>query len=82
MDKVVTSFELYAEGKGLIVNEATTAAIKQTAKSNATLPGWAWIEVQEVFTTLTGTGDATNYASAGEALDAYFVPQVNSALAR
>ena len=39
-------------------------------------------DVQEIFTTLTETGDATNYASAVEALNAYFVPQVNSAFAR
>ena len=39
-------------------------------------------DVQEIFTTLTETGDATNYASAVEALIAYFVPQVNSAFAR
>ena len=39
-------------------------------------------DVQEIFTTLTDTGDATNYASAVETLNAYFVPQVNSAFAR
>ena len=39
-------------------------------------------DVREIFTTLTETGDATNYASAVEALNAYFVPQVNSAFAR
>ena len=38
-------------------------------------------DVQEIFTTLTETGDATNYASAVEALNAYFVPQVDSAFA-
>ncbi|XP_022792659.1 uncharacterized protein LOC111331751 [Stylophora pistillata] len=39
-------------------------------------------DVQEIFTTLTGTGDATNYASAVAALNAYFVPQVNSSFTR
>ena len=39
-------------------------------------------DVQEIFTTLTETGDATNYASAVEALNVYFVPQLNSAFAR
>ena len=40
-------------------------------------------DVQEIFTTLTETGDAANYASADElALNAYFLPQVNSAFAR
>ena len=39
-------------------------------------------DVQEIFTTLTETGDAANYASAVEALNAYFVLRVNSAFAR
>ena len=39
-------------------------------------------DVQEIFTTLTGTGDATNYNRAVEALNAYFIPQVNSAFVR
>ena len=39
-------------------------------------------DVQEIFTTITETGDATNYASAVEALNPYFVPQVNSAFTR
>ena len=39
-------------------------------------------DVQEIFTTLTKTGDATDYNRAVEALNAYFVPQVNSAFAR
>ena len=40
-------------------------------------------DVQEIFTTLTETEDAANYASADElVLNAYFLPQVNSAFAR
>ena len=76
----LTSFELYADGKGLIISEGTTAATKQRRK--AMLLHLAGPDVQEIFTTLTETGDATNYASAVEALNAYFVPQVNSAFAR
>ena len=38
--------------------------------------------VQEIFTTLTGTGDGIDYNCAVEALNAHFVPQVNSAFAR
>ena len=76
----LTSFELYADGKGLIISEGTTAATKQ--RRRATLLHLAGPDVQEIFTTLTETGDATNYASAVEALNAYFVPQVNSAFAR
>ena len=76
----LTSFELYADGKGLIISEGTTAATKQ--RRRALLLHLAGPDVQEIFTTLTETGDATNYASAVEALNAYFVPQVNSAFAR
>ena len=42
----------------------------------------AGLDVQEICTTVTETGDATNYASAVEALNPYFVPQVNSAFTR
>ena len=73
----LTSFELYADGKGLIISEGTTAATKQ--RRRAMLLHLAGPDVQEIFTTLTETGDAANYASAVEALNAYFVPQVNSA---
>ena len=76
----LTSFELYADGKGLIISEGTTAATKQ--RRRAMLLHRAGPDVQKIFTTLTETGDATNYASAVEALNAYFVPQVNSAFAR
>ena len=48
----------------------TTAAIKQRP------------DVQEIsITTLTETGDAANHATVAEALNTYFVPQVNSAFA-
>ena len=76
----LTSFELYADGKGLIISEGTTAATKQ--RRRAMLLHLAGPDVKVIFTTLTETGDATNYASAVEALNAYFVPQVNSAFAR
>ena len=66
----LTSFELYADGKGLIISEGTTAATKQ--RRRAMLLHLAGPDVQEIFTTLTETGDATNYASAVEALNAYF----------
>ena len=65
-----TSFEMYADVKGLIINEGTTAATKQ--RRRAMLLHLARPDVQEIFTTLTETGDAANYASAVEALNAYF----------
>ena len=66
--------------EGLIISEGTTAETKQ--RRRAMLLHLAGPDVQEIFTTLTETGDATNYASAVEALNVYFVPQVNSAFAR
>ena len=76
----LTSFELYADGKGFIISEGTTAATKQ--RRRAMLLHLAGPDVREIFTTLTETGDAANYASAVEALNVYFVPQLNSAFAR
>ena len=64
----------------LIINEGTTVAAKQ--RRRAMLLHLAGPDVQKIFTTLTDNVDATNYASAVEALNAYFVPQVNSAFAR
>ena len=76
----LNSFELYADGKGLIINETTTATTKQ--RRRAMLLHLAGPDVQEIFTTLTDTGNATDYARAVDVLKAYFVPQVNSAFAR
>ena len=76
----LNSFEVYADGKGLIINETTTAATKQ--RRRAMLLHLAGPDVQEIFTTLTDTGNATDYARAVDVLNAYFVPQVNSAFAR
>lgn len=43
---------------------------------------WAGPDMQEIFTTLTETGDTTDYNRAVEVLNAYLVPQVNSVFAR
>ena len=50
----LTSFELYANGKGLIISEGTTAVTKQ--RRRAMLLHLAGPDVQEMFTTLTETG--------------------------
>ena len=73
----LNSFELYADEKGLIVGETTAAATKQ--RRRAMLLHLAGPDTQEIFTTLTETGDATDYNRAVEALNAYFVPKVTSA---
>ena len=76
----LTSFELCADGKGLIISDGTTAATKQ--RRRAMLLHVDGPDGQEIFTTLTEIRDTTNYASAVEAPNAYFVPQLNSAFAR
>ena len=80
MEEVVNFIRTVRGQEGLIISEGTTAETKQ--RRRAMLLHLAGPDVQEIFTTLTETGDATNYASAVEALNAYFVPQVNSAFAR
>lgn len=76
----LTSFELYADGKGLILGEDSPAATRQ--RRRALLLHLAGQDVQDVFSTLADTGDLTDYQMAVDALNAYFVPQVNAALAR
>ena len=76
----LTSFELFADGKGLIINETTTANTRQ--RRRAMLLHLAGPDVQEIFSTLADTGEATNYAAAVTALNGYFLPKVNAAFAR
>ncbi|XP_014678291.1 PREDICTED: uncharacterized protein LOC106818084 [Priapulus caudatus] len=76
----LTVFELYADGKGLIVNEDTDNTTKQ--RRRALLLHSAGLDVQDVFSTLPATGGVTDYVTAVTALNTYFVPQVNSAFAR
>lgn len=76
----LTSFELYADGKGLIMNNDATAEVKQ--RRRALLLHLAGQDVQDVFSTLPGTGEVTDYAAAVDALNTSFVPQVNAAYAR
>ena len=65
---------------GLIVGEITEAATKQ--RRRAMLQHLAGPHVQGIFTTLTETGNATDYNRAVDTLNAYFVPKVNTTYAR
>lgn len=76
----LTSFELYADGKGLIMNNDTSEKNKQ--RRRALLLHLAGQDVQDIFSTLPRTGEVTDYAAAVDALNTYFVPQVNAAYAR
>ncbi len=76
----LTSFELYADGKGLIMEEDIAVSVRQ--RRRALLLHHAGPDVQDVFSTLPDTGNADNYNAAVTALNAYFVPRVNAAYAR
>uniref|UniRef100_A0A669BA80 Gypsy retrotransposon integrase-like protein 1 n=1 Tax=Oreochromis niloticus TaxID=8128 RepID=A0A669BA80_ORENI len=76
----LTSFELFADGKGLILTDNATDAIRQ--RRRALLLHLAGQDVQDVFSTLPQTGEAKDYTAAVTALNTYFVPQVNAAYAR
>ena len=70
----LTSFKLNANEKGLILDAAK-------AKSNATSPGWAGC-AGEIYHLNWNRECYRLCASAFRALNAYFVPQLNSAFAR
>ncbi len=74
------SFKLFGDGKGLILTNDATDAVKQ--RRRALLLHFAGPDVQDIFFTLPETGENTDYNAAIEALNAYFVPKVNTAYAR
>ena len=76
----LTSFELFADGKGLIIAEATNATTRQ--RRRAMLLHLAGTDVQEIFSTLAATSKATDYAAAVTALNGCFLSKVNTAFAR
>ncbi len=78
--KWLTAFELYADEKGLIMTDDVAAAVRQ--RRRALLLHHAGTNVQDVFATLPNTGGPAEYDTAVAALNAYFVPQVNTAFAR
>lgn len=69
------SFSVYADSKGLLI-----AADKADNKiqRRALLLHSAGEAVQEIFETLTDTGEAKDYEKAVKALNDYFIPKVNS----
>ena len=71
----LTSFELFVDGKGLIITETTNANTRQQRR--AMLLHLAGPEVQEIFSTLADTGEATDYSAAVTALNGYFLLKAN-----
>ena len=69
----LTPFQLFADGKGLIINEEN-ANNKQ--RRRALLLHLAGPDVQDIFSTLPDTGYVKDYKKAVETLNVYFVPRV------
>ncbi|KAL1268570.1 hypothetical protein QQF64_033933 [Cirrhinus molitorella] len=76
----LSAFELFADGKGLLLGQNASDATKQ--RRRALLLHHAGTDVQDIFSTLENTGTTTEYDTAVAALNAYFIPRVNTALAR
>ena len=72
----LTSFELFDDSKGSIINDNANANTKQ--RRRAFLLHLSGSDAQGIFSTLADTGAATDYT----ALNGYFVPKVNPAFAR
>lgn len=79
METLARSVELFADGKGLIVNEDNT---NNRQRRRALLLHLAGTDVQDIFYTLPNIGDAKEYKKAVDALNAYFVPKVDTTYAR
>ena len=75
----LTAFELFADGKGLILNEDNA---NNRQRRHALLLHLAGTDVQDIFSILPNTGDAKDYKTAVDALNAYFIPQVDTMYAR
>ena len=75
----LSGFELFADGKGLIV-AADSVTVKQ--RRRALLLHLAGPDVQDIFATLPDTGEATDYKKAVDALNLYFIPAVDITYAR
>ena len=75
----LTAFELFADGKGLTLNE-DNATNRQ--RRRALMLHLAGPDVQDIFLTLPNTGDVKDYRKAVDALNAYFAPKVDTTYAR
>ena len=75
----LTAFELFADGKGLILNEDNA---NNRQRRRALMLHLAGPDVQDIFLTLPNTGDVKDYRKAVDALNAYFAPKVDTTYAR
>ena len=77
--RLLIAFELFAVGKGMILNEESA---NNTQRRRALLLHLTGTDVQDIFYTLSNTGDAKDYKKAVDAFNAYFVPKVDTRYAR
>ena len=75
----LTAFELFADGKGLILNEENAS---NRQRRRALLLHLGGTDLPDIFSTLQNTGDERDYKKAVEALNADFVSQVDTMYAR
>ena len=75
----LTAFELFADGKGLILNEGNA---NNRQRRCALMLDLAGPDVQYIFLTLLDRGDVKDYRKAVDALNSYFAPKVNTTYAR
>ena len=75
----LTAFELFAVGKGLILNEENA---NNRQRRRALMLHLAGPDVQDLLLTLPNTGDVKDYRKAVDALNAYFAPKVDTMYAR
>ena len=75
----LTAFELFADGKGLILNEDNA---NNRQKRRALMLHLEGPDVQDIFLTLPNKGDVKDYRKAVDALNAYFAPKVDTTYAR
>ena len=86
----LSGFELFADGKGLIIELLLAGATAESVqrqhvvrqRRRALLLHSAGPDVQDIFLTLADTGERREYDVAVTALNNYFVPKTNAALAR
>ena len=75
----MTAFKLFADGKGLILNEDN---VNNRQRRRALMLHIVGPNVQDIFLNLPNRGDVKDYQRAVDALNAYFAPEVDTTHAR
>ena len=75
----MTAFKLFADGKGLILNEDN---VNNRQRRRSLMLHIVEPNVQDIFLNLPNMGDVKHYQRAVDALHAYFAPKVDTTYAR